>query len=246
MIRTISRFSRLRSVLGRQRNPYLRGRALQVTGGVLLADGLVGLENPLDGRRSRSGILGSLLAVAIVALMLFFLGLATRSSQPYPDGSTTQGTVTAVERATTTDASAGGQSASCSATVAYTVAGTRYEVGTGSSSSSLCSAQGEQVDVSFRPSQPAGGRPQITGESTLLRVATVVCWVLLVLTVLTVLTRAAEIAMGAWLVLRGRSLVRSAAPVPAGAVLEDLRAAWAGDSDSAPAPAPAPAQGLRG
>lgn len=40
------------------KNPYRAGRVRQVVGGVLIADGLVGLENPFDGRSTRPGILG--------------------------------------------------------------------------------------------------------------------------------------------------------------------------------------------
>lgn len=71
MIRALSRPRSLRALLDRwSGQPYLRGRAMRLGGGALLADGLVGLENPLDGRRERAGIFGSLLMVAIVAVML--------------------------------------------------------------------------------------------------------------------------------------------------------------------------------
>lgn len=49
------------SIVGTYRSdPHVWGRAKQVAGGLLVADGLVGLENPLDGERRRAGIFSGL------------------------------------------------------------------------------------------------------------------------------------------------------------------------------------------
>lgn len=225
MIKVLTRIASLRRVLARlNQQPYLRGRALQVGGGALLADGLVGLENPLGARDRRPGIFGGVLVVAIALVMLFFLGLAQDSSSPYDDGATASGTITDVQRGT------GSSNTSCSGTVSYSVDGADHQVATGTSSSSLCSQLGESVDVSYRPSAPAAGRVQLSGTSTALTVAYVMAWVVLVVGVLTVLVRAAEIVVGLVFLVRGRRLVRGSEPVPTDRVVEEMKQAWASPS----------------
>jgi hypothetical protein len=54
-------------------NPYVRGQVERSLGILLLAEGFLGLENPLDGKKSRPGIFGALLMTIIgVAFLLFF------------------------------------------------------------------------------------------------------------------------------------------------------------------------------
>ena len=223
MSTTYGRLQRVRAVIARHRqDPYLRGRALQVAGGALLADGLVGLENPLDGRDKRPGILGSLLVAGIGAVFVFFGSMLLHSTDPYPGGRTAPGTITAVERGT------GDNSNTCSGTVTYTVAERQYQVRTSSSSTTLCSKQGTSVEVSYLPDAPAAGRPQLRGDHTLLRVVQIVGWTVLVLGIVQTLVRLAELVIGVWALVRGRRLVRRSTPVPAEAVLEELHAAWSG------------------
>lgn len=230
MIKVLTRIASLRRVLARLgQQPYLRGRALQVGGGALLADGLVGLENPLDRRDKRPGILGAVFIVVIAVVILFFLGLAQDSTRPYDGGATAVGTITSIERGT------GTSSRSCSGTVSYTVDGASYQVATTSSSSSLCSQQGQSVDVSYRPAEPAAGRVQLGGTSAVLTVARVVVWVLLVVGVLTVVVRAAEIVVGLVFLVRGRRLVRTGEPVPVDRLLEEMKRAWASPGSVLPA-----------
>ena len=56
MIRGIARIARLRTVLGREGDSHLRGQAMRVGGVALVADGLIGIDNPLDGRSKRSEV----------------------------------------------------------------------------------------------------------------------------------------------------------------------------------------------
>lgn len=223
MTTTINRMLRVRAVVTRHRHdPYLCGRALQVAGAALVADGFVGLENPLDGRNKRAGIFGALLIAGIGAVFLFFASMLLRTTDPYPDGLTTVGTITEVDRGT------GENSNTCSGTVAYTVADRRYQVRTSSSSTTLCSKQGTTVDVSYRPSTPAAGRAQLPGDHTLLRVVQVAGWTVLVLGALQALVRLTELLVGGWALIRGRRLVATHPATPADAILEELRAAWSG------------------
>lgn len=226
MNNVISRFTRLRSIVGREGDPYLRGRAMQLAGVALLADGLVGIENPLDGRNKRSGLLGGIIIVGIAVVFIVALGLASNATEPYDDGLTTQGTITELHQATQTGTSS--SSGSCSATVAYAVSGQEYQVDTGQSSTSLCSMQGAVVDVSYRAGQPAAGRPQIAGTSSVIRYALIAVWGVLVIGLLTVLVRVVETVVGVVLLVRGRRLVRHHPSVPADEIVEELKQAWAG------------------
>lgn len=51
-------------------NPHTAGRLRQALGGVLIADGLVGLENPLNGQKARPGLIGSMAGIVFAAIFV--------------------------------------------------------------------------------------------------------------------------------------------------------------------------------
>lgn len=220
----ISRLPRLRDVFARYRaDPYMRGRTSEVVAAALLADGLVGLENPLRGRDKRPGILGALVLTAIGLLVITVLSGLLHQGDPYANGATADGVISGVIHQRSTN---GGNL--CSGTVSYTVVGRAYQAESGSSSGALCSEQGTHVPVSYLAANPAAGRPQFAETATVQRMVTGVGWVLFILGALTTLLKLAEIVIGIVLFSRGRHLVRTNEPVPAGQLLDDLKVAWNG------------------
>jgi hypothetical protein len=83
----------LRDWGARLRDPKNQGNVMLGAGGILVADGLVGLDNPFAGRNRRPGIFGALLII-VVGLVFVVGGVwALRASGPIPGGITTTGHV---------------------------------------------------------------------------------------------------------------------------------------------------------
>lgn len=219
-----ARLPQLRKVYDRARNdPFLRGRAQATIGIALLADGFVGLDNPLAGRDRRPGVFGAAFTAVLGLLLVLMAGLFIHSSAPYPGGFTAQGTITAVQ-----PQQSDGSSRTCSATITYSAAGTNHTIGSEESDSSLCTRVGQHVPVSWTTADPGAGRPQIAQTNWVLQGVRVLGWIVLTIGVLTFLLRVAELVVGAVLLVRGRRTARAASPTNVGQLLDDLRAAWSG------------------
>jgi hypothetical protein len=221
----VGRFHSTMDVIKRNsHDPYIKGRAMEVAGGALVADGLIGLENPLSGKRKRAGIFGAFMLIVFgVVWVAISLGIAG-STKPYAGGETTTGTVTAINRGVSSGSNG---STSCSATVAYEVNGTRYEVGTSYSSSDLCSRSvGSTVDVSYRPDAPDAGRPLF--PQGFLKWFPPIGYFVIVVGVFTFFLRLAELSVGAWLFFKGRALAKRSTPTPFGPIFDELKGAWSG------------------
>ena len=138
-------------------NPYTYGRIQQVVGGVLIADGLVGLENPLDGKRTRPGILGSLagifIGIAVIGIGIIAPLISTKTD------AVTKGIVTSVEERQND------QSKSCRITAKFD-AGSKSYSAQSSYSTDLCHyAQGGAADIYYLSSNPTdnsvGPKPEL-------------------------------------------------------------------------------------
>ncbi|GGD13006.1 DUF2510 domain-containing protein [Nocardioides daphniae] len=130
-------------------NPHTAGQVRQVVGGLLITDGLVGLENPFDGARTRPGILAHL---AQLAFGLIFVAVGvTLFVTTSPQGDTvTQGTVTRV------NSHQGDDGTTCSLEAEFWVDERPYKASTPHSSSGLCSENvGRTIDVRYEASNPA-------------------------------------------------------------------------------------------
>ncbi len=194
--------TRLKGLLGQARamiaehdatTPHTAGRVRQTIGGLLIADGLVGLENPLNGRKSRAGILGA-------ALLLVFgvacVGLSIWLMQRGPEtDATTTGQVTAVEDVPSRD--------TCPIDATFTVDGQDYEVQSSSESSGNCDrAIGSPIEVSYDSTDPRVN--EIAGASRLLYFVLAFGVLYLVLGLVLFVIRAITIVVGARLYFAGR------------------------------------------
>jgi hypothetical protein len=219
----LGRLSAISSVIAAHKDePYVRGRAAQLAGTALLADGLVGLENPV-GKNSRLGIFGGLVMLIIGILALGPVGSFAEGFDPYADGTPVVGTV-----ATVTAPSGDGNT--CSITYTYEFDGQSYTRAAGYSSSGLCERYvGEPLEVSVSPAAPAAGRLITTGGTLAATWIPRAPWLLILGGAWTVLVRAVQIVVGIRLLLWGRRTVRdTAATGDDASILAELRTAWGG------------------
>lgn len=150
-------FGHAREVLGKAKDvvadydaqsPHTAGQVRQAIGGLLIADGLVGLENPLGGK-TRSGIFGHLFQ-ALFGSIFVFVGFFFFSLAGAEGDATTTGTITQVNTHT------GDDSTTCSLRAEFWVGDVPYQAGTPMSSSSFCSKNvGGTVDIRYDSDNPA-------------------------------------------------------------------------------------------
>ena len=211
------------AVLARHRDePSVRARAAQVAGAALVADGLVGLENPL-GEQSRSGIVGGIVLTVLGVVLLGPAATFGASFAAHPDGETVIGSVASVGPPQ-------GDGGSCSMTFRYEFAGGTYERSPGWSGSGLCDlVVGDPVEVSVVASDPARGRLVTGGTGLAATWIPRAPWLLIVLGGRTALVRLVELVAGAWLLVWGRRAGRELRGTPQDdAIVAELRRAWAG------------------
>jgi hypothetical protein len=219
-------FGRIKSISGvikgHAGNRYVQGRAAQLAGGALVADGLLGLENPLDGRKKRLGIFGSVVFIVIAVAMIFLASSIADGLEPYEGGLLADGVVTQV-----TGSSSSNDDGTCYVVVEYLVDGQTYSVRSGYGSTSLCDDMGKTYQVSYLPDNPAGGRMVASGGDAIFqKMITWLPWLMLIIGVYTFLIRAASIAGGTYLLLWGKKQVKTHPPVDVRNLEEELMAAW--------------------
>jgi hypothetical protein len=217
----IGRIGAVMSVLAAHRDqPAVRGRAAQLAGTALLADGLVGLENPV-GRNSRLGILGGAIMLVVGIVLLGPARSLGAGLDAYPDGESLVGTVATVSAPS-------GDGSTCTITYTYSYGGQPYTRAAGYSSSGLCDrVVGDPVEVSVAPSDPARGRLVTTGGTIAATWLPRAPWLLIVGGAWTFLVRLVEIVVGLRLLLWGRRTVRgSSGTADDAAILAELQAAW--------------------
>lgn len=226
----LGRVGAVSKVLASHRDePVVRARAARIAGTALIADGLVGLENPL-GKQSRSGILGAIV-LTVVGVLLFTPAAALgRSLGPYADGIVITGEVASVSLPSSSDSS------SCGMTFRYAYEGQSYERSPSYAGSSFCDlVVGDTVEVSLVPSDPARGRLTSDGTSLFATWIPRAPWLLVVAGAWTTLVRLVEIVVGIRLLLWGRRVGREEAPSGTEErVLAELKRAWGGEPAAAP------------
>jgi len=221
-VSVLGRLGAVTKVLAAHRDePAVRGRAARIAGAALIADGLVGLENPL-GKQSRSGIVGGAVILAAGILLLAPAARLGSGLGPYPDGIIVAGEVASV-------ALPSGDGSSCSMTFRYELAGATYERSPGWSGSGFCDLViGDAVEVSVLPDDPGRGRLASNGSRAVAVWLPRLPWVLVVAGAWTVLVRAISIVAGVWLYLWGRRATRGAPVGSEDTILAELRGAWSG------------------
>ena len=212
------RFSRLKIALRAMADdPHSQGKAAKVAGIALIADGFIGLENPLSGGSRRKGIFGALPLLLFGGAFLFFANITDNTA--YEDGVIAVGRVVSVQPV--------GDGRSCELIVEYQAAGETLRTGSGMSSSTWCDDLGRSVDVSYRPGSPGSARVLEDGASVFV-LFKVFGWVIVASAAALLLLRLAEIIAGVGLWLWGRRQVRKHPPTPESDWMTILRQAWTG------------------
>lgn len=186
-------------------SPHTYGRIKQVVGGILVADGLVGLENPFDGRRTRPGILGSL-AGLLAGVVVIIVGIIAPLITVKTDATTT-GTITAVERRSTDDGE------SCRVIARFEANNNAYSVKS-SYLSELCHyTSNGSIDIYYLSSDPS--KHSVGQENDINP------WIFIGAGLVTVVIslgqatiRGLSLFFGVKLWLSGRKMVKSNPPVP--------------------------------
>lgn len=141
-----------------QKDPASLAAAEQAVGGLLILDGIIGIDNPFGGSK-RSGIFGSFIGVLAGVAILFFGGFFFNLFGTQNLTADAKGQITAIGTPQThTDTDSDGNkstSTTCSMTVQYTVNGKGYTRPTKSESSGNCNAiVGNSIDIRYNPANP--------------------------------------------------------------------------------------------
>ena len=142
-----------------QKDPTLLAAAEQAVGGLLILDGIVGIDNPFGGKK-RSGIFGALIGVILGTIILLFGGSFFNLFGTKDLTADTTGHVTSIGAPQThisTDNNGNkSTSTSCSLNVRYTVGEKEYSQPTKSASSDNCNATvGSNVAIKYNPNNPS-------------------------------------------------------------------------------------------
>ena len=205
----LSRISKLKGALGTlAADPHTQGQAAQAAGVALIADGFVGLENPLDGKKSRAGIFGGVFIV-VVGFVFYITSTSFMADlTAYENGEITTGVAVSTNKSTSRD-SDGNTSTTCSVTVRYDVDGVAYTKESSLSSSSYCNAEGREFSVSYLPERPNDGRILSKEGAFFKNIFKYAGLFVMVSGIFVVLLRLTFIVAGVWLWFWGRSHKRN-------------------------------------
>lgn len=188
-------------------SPRTTGRVYQAVGGLLMADGLIGLKNPFNRSKSRPGIFGALVFFAIGVAVL----IATPILMKIPEVDSV--TIGSISRISEPRVDKDDGSSTCSYYARYAVDGKQYTVNSRIGSSSTCNRQiGEPVEVQYLAATPSRGVLELGTQKAFRWGALAFGMLFLLIGIGTFLIRAITIFFGVKLFLRGRKLVKSSPP----------------------------------
>lgn len=212
----------------RQKNPQSYVAAERAGGTVLIADALVGLENPLDGAKTRPGIWGRfVILMPILAFALVWYLLAGSIGSAMDEASATEparATVTSVTEYTSTD-SHNRPTTYCSLFYTYETNGATRKSSPSYSSSEFCRYQaGDTIGILYDPADP--GVTKLARADFFTSFTSIFRWIPLFMfspvilgQVVGILVDIAQIGVGIWLLRRAS---RDASALPDGFELEEL------------------------
>ena len=184
--------------------PRTLGRVYQVGGGLLVADGLVGLENPFDNKKSRPGILGAVLLglIGLVFTVLALFVFAVPETDSVATGS--------IARISAPSPPSDDGAPTCSYDAIYSVNGTTYTARSTVHSDTICHKRvGSSVQVHYLDADPGTGVLDRGTQKLFRWGALAVGLIMMAVGGVTFLIRTAAIFFGTKLFLRGRALVNA-------------------------------------
>jgi hypothetical protein len=225
-MKIIAHLRALQKVAARYKNNlYLRGQVERSLGLLLLAEGFLGLENPLDGKKTRPGILGALIMTIIGFVLLFFSPVLFQDMGPVENELQTSGQVILfVDEGTRTD-SDGEKYRVCSLRASYEVEGSAFEVKSDTSSSNCTSGEGDEVTIGYNELNPKNARVVTSDPPEWLRgLLTIGVPILfIIIGLVTFVLRAISLAFGVFFFLKGNKKIKAGEEVPLGDLLDQIR-----------------------
>jgi len=212
-------------------DPTTQALAAETVARAYLAEGLVGIKNPLARRRRRTSLFSIAFMAFFGAAFLWGANLLATSTQPYEDGLSTAGVIVDLTTSTATD-SDGNRYTSCQPVVQYTVDGITYRVESPVGSSSFCDDLGMTRTVSYRSTDPGDGLVLLEEAAGTARVFTGIGLLTLFLAVVALFLRVCYVLFGISFWTWSRRLGTSRLATTGSNWLPRLRAAWAGRSES--------------
>lgn len=201
----------------RTSSPASYAAAQQAVGGLLIADGLIGIDHPLGGNKRR-GIFGSLAGVIVGLFFIFGTGFIGNLMGINKLTATTAATVVSVSQPARTGNDSG---SSCTATAKYIVNGKEYNQTASSGTSSTCSlTAGQKIDINYDPNNPAAWAYDLATIKTVFKIFPIVGVIVTVTSLFTFVIRLLSIIFGWKLLKSGRALAKT---LPAGTDLSTVK-----------------------
>lgn len=198
-----------------QKDPAMLAGAEQAVGGLLIIDGLVGIDNPFGGKK-RPGIFGSFFGILIGLAFILFGGTlfnftGTQSLTADANGQVVSIGPPNVDTSTDSDGNTS-TSTTCSMSVAYTVGATDYEQSTKSQSSDNCrETVGSSISIKYNPDKPGefDTAATVSTVNNIKKIMPIVGLLLALTSLITFCIRLLSIIFG-WKILRhGRNLAKT-------------------------------------
>jgi len=188
--------------------PEIAAVAQQTAGGLLVADGLFGIRNPFNQRKSRVGIFGTLFATVVSALILvgmFFFGSLVNGDKMTE---TTTGKIMEVIQVRDTE----DNSITCKPIVEFAVNGKTFKEANNMSSSMSCKLQvGDKKEIIYNPDNPKewGIASEMETAKIVVNILKFATIAVLLMSIFQTILRAASIFFGMKLIRRGRQLAKA-------------------------------------
>jgi hypothetical protein len=193
----------------KQDNPATFAAAQQAVGGLLILDGFVGIENPLNRKSKRPGIFGALIGIAVGIAFVFFTGTFANLAGVNKMTAATTAEVVSVSQPKTDDDSGG----TCTIRAKYTVAGKEYTQGTGYSSSSMCALTvGQTIAINYDPNNPSVWAYELGMLKGVLKIFPIFGVIAIIASTITFVIRLLSIVFGWKLLKSGRALAKALPP----------------------------------
>jgi hypothetical protein len=192
----------------KSKGPATYAAAQQAIGAVLIADGLVGIENPF-GQKKRPGIFGTIGGMVVGIVFILFSSFFGSIMGVDKMTASTQATVVSVGSMTQSSQSSSG---SCSLTASYFVDGQSYTQSSPISSSSNCGlVAGQTIMINYDPTSPGTWAYGAETIGKFMKVFPIVGVVILLSSIVQFIIRLLSIIFGWKLLKNGR---KNAAGLP--------------------------------
>jgi len=205
----------------KSRDPASYAAAQQATGGVLILDGFIGIDNPFGGK-DRPGIFGSLVGIALGVVFLFAPTIFNHISGINDMTATTTATVVSVHQETSSSNDSG---SSCSAVAKYTVDGKEYNQASSFGSGYFCPlTPGSTIPINYNPNNPGAWGYKIKTISAFVKIFGWAGLFVIVMSSFTFIIRLLSIIFGWKLLKSGRNLAKTLPPgTDLGTIINEIK-----------------------